>query len=752
MITYNPVVQGMGTGQVELPERVDQSLPIDVSGISNIAQSYASNVMAEADAEARWAAMVDAKNRQAEADARQAKEDAYKDERMQMAREKHAMAIESHQWGAEKMEYARNSEARKQYNFELEQSQLADGRTLAKQFSDLNALREQTGMSMAEFSTRARQIKDNALDNSSLSASQIDTIYNKGSNNIQGKLLDIEIDDIKDWRKNERELEKSQLDNLRKSNPVYEDMSYGELRQEQSRINSASGIINDMLEQRRQLQQYGGDIAPGQRQQLEKAETFVGTQAAAAASAKLLSQTRSLSPVAVADITSQITKNFIDAGENPNTAAYIAQKAVRLAGLHLPQEFAEEHNKAVAKMQWDMEMAESPMFNAFVNAPKEYKPLINTLLQDPELAAPFHQFAQKVANGSLVDTTVSPSGNPQDIYSFDSLDTETRRVATQVAPAIVDSPAATPTEKTNVMLSLIGTAINAIKNAGSQAVEMAADAASNPERAVEELRNSDILKNNGKKVNQIARKGNPAAMTPELRDSVTRRLDTFVDEGVGQARTALGDKWKNVRYDPATESFLLLESSGEGEKGMFKTAVDYMSQNYELEVLGNLSDTIRQSSRYATDDNKGHKARIRDILKYYEIQPLNKDEENNVVSPNVLTSVIQTSKEIAASGTKVLSAGVRAAKSEVPVSEFTDALAEFSEDVTGSIESGIESIKERTNKFFKSTIEETREKYGETAYDTFRRLFESDEDYYKRHPEARGAMEISNIENEELFQ
>lgn len=145
------------------------------------------------------------------------------------------------------MEYARNSEARKQYNFELEQSQLADGRTLAKQFSDLNALREQTGMSMAEFSTRARQIKDNALDNSSLSASQIDTIYNKGSNNIQGKLLDIEIDDIKDWRKNERELEKSQLDDLRKSNPVYEDMSYGELRQEQSRINSASGIINDIV-------------------------------------------------------------------------------------------------------------------------------------------------------------------------------------------------------------------------------------------------------------------------------------------------------------------------------------------------------------------------------------------------------------------------------------------------------------------------------------------------------------------------
>lgn len=766
MITYNPVVQGMGTGQVELPERVNQSLPIDVSGISNIAQSYASNVMAEADAEARWAAMTDAKQRQA-------KEDIYKEEKMQMAREKHAMAIEkhtmaveSHQWGAEKMQFARNSEARNQFNFEQKQQQLADGKQYALALDGLDNLRQQTNMSPSEYNTRVRQLQDTTLANSSLSAEQIHSISSNYSGDIQTKLIAAEVDRMKRADVADENSERAWLDKQAEQLPAIQGKSYAYKKDYVAGLEALTQTMQSNINLAEVYKQSGRSLPADLRNHLYSSATDVGLQAAINTNMKILQRSEGLTPQSVAAMQDEIMQNFMASGFNPADASWLANRSVSLSGKDIPSKYLNNYLQAVADTAVTSKALENGgmnLLNIMANSPKSYQPMMKALMNNQEFADQMHVLGTSLAAG-LTQTGGEVTSRTGDAnYTIDSIPPTAKMALAQVAPMVVESEASTPAEKTSATLGVMGMMIDNMKtgaktlfDVGSEAIgEAAAFVATGGESlttptAEESTRRMNMIQQTGadaKVVVDIMRKGNPSEMTPEMRQSVYTRADNIFDGMIGEIKTEMGDRFEDLRYDPETQRIVMVESNK--ERGLLDKTIDYFRENFLLESLKKANEVNQQSFRYAADNRDGHKANVEDTMKYYGIK--NKERDEQTVSPNVLTSIIQTSKAIPEAVDKTIEVGNKIIANEASVSDIVSAattLADTAEPVTNVYKGMIDAV--TTSYEYVKEGAQNVNKLVTKAADALQERFE--EDYYKRHPEARGAMDISNIENEELFQ
>lgn len=752
MITYNPVVQGMGTGQVELPERVDKSLPIDVSGIQGIAQSYASTTKTEADAEARWAAMADAKQRQA-------KEDIYKDEKMQMAREKHAMAIESHQWAGEKMQFARNSEARNQFNFEQKQQQLVDGKEYALALDGLDNLRQQTNMSPMEYNARVRQLQDTTLANSSLSAEQIHSISSNYSGDIQTKLIAAEVDRMKRADVANENSERAWLDQQAKELPAIQGKSYEEKKEYVAPLEALIQTMNTNINLAEVYKQSGRSLPADFRNHLYTSATDVGLQAAINANMKILQRSEGLTPQTVAAMQDEIMQNFMAAGFNPADASWLANRSVELSGKSIPSKYLNNYLQAVADTFVSSKALENGgmnLLNIMANSPKSYQPMMKALMASEEFSDQMHVLGTSLASG-LTQTGGEITARTGDAnYTIDSIPPTAKRALAQTAPMIVESEAATPAEKTSATLGVMGMMLDNMKagartlyEAGSEAIgEAAAFVATGGESLTtptgeEAIKRMNTIQQTGadaKVVVDIMRKGNPNEMTPEMRQSLYTRADNIFDGMIGEIKTEMGDRFEDLRFDPDTQRIVMVESNK--ERGLLDKTIDYFREGYLLDTLKKANEINQQSFRYAADNKDGHKANVEDTLKYYGIKVKERDEQT--VSPNVLTSIIQTSKAIPEAIDKTIEVGNKIVANEASVADIVSAattIADAAEPATNVFKGMIDSVSS-SYEYVKGAVDKAAEALEE-RYDEY---------YYKKHPEARGAMSISNIENEELFQ
>lgn len=775
MITYNPVVQGLGTGQSEIPERIEQSIPIDLSGVRGLAEAYASNVKSEVDAEARWASIVDAKNRQA-------KEDIYKDEKMQMAREKHAMALESHQWAGEKhamaieshqwagerMEFARNKEARNQFNFEQKQQQLEDGKQYALALDQLDNLRQQTGMSPAEYNTRVRQLQDVTLSNSSLSADQIHSISSNYSGDIQSKLISAEVDRLRRAEVADEESEREWLDQQAERLPAIQGKSYAYKRDYVASLEALTQTMNANINMAEVYKRTGRDLPADLKDHLYSSATNVGLQAALNANMQILQRQGGLTPQSVAAMQDQIAQNFMASGFSASDSAWLAERSTQLAGKDIPSKYLNNYLQAVAETAVTAKALENGganLLNIMANSPKSYQPMLKALMASEEFSDQMHVLGESLASGITQMQTgeMVTTRTGDTTYAIDGIPPTAKMALAQTAPMVVNSPAATPEEKTSTVLGVMGMMLSNMKEGAKTAYEVGSEAVGeaaafvatggesltvpSAEESIDRMNKIQKSGADAKVVVNLMRNANPNEMAPALRQSLYTRADNIYDNMVGEIVTELGDRKEDLRYDPSTQRIVLVES--DKDRGVLEGTVEYFRESYILDALNEANDLAQQSNRFSVDNRDGHKANIEDTMKFYGIKIKEKDEET--VSPNVLTSVIQTAEAVPEAAEAVVETGKKMAEGDVSVADVAETamtVAEAVEPAVNAFESVIDAV-ETTGEVVEEAYNKATEAIDKAA-DALQERY--DEQYYKRHPEARGAFAIANIENEELFQ